>query len=187
MMDRSPDRLIHADALRRHQRTGQVARVKRQLGIMLASVALGGMAFPLLLLDRHTFVATGAYLEASAKIMLLSGAIADPPITIRYEGQEHEYSSQSVVANCQGSADATLTLLWRGSWLGFGIWLAGLLFSHRATWRRRERALRDRVIAGTLITSEKRLARLTGRRRITGRSRSVRCQSHHVWKPAIWR
>jgi type IV secretory pathway TraG/TraD family ATPase VirD4 len=163
MMDRSPDHLIHADALRRHQRTGQVARVKRQLGIMLASVALGGMAFPLLLLDRHTFVATGAYLEASAKIMLLSGAIADPPITIRYEGQEHEYSSQSVVANCQGSADATLTLLWRGSWLGFGIWLAGLLFSHRATWRRRERALRDRVIAGTLITSEKRLARLTGR------------------------
>jgi hypothetical protein len=45
-MSHDSDRRTHADALRRHNRTNQTARFKRQAGIMLASIALGAIILP---------------------------------------------------------------------------------------------------------------------------------------------
>jgi hypothetical protein len=164
-MSQPHDRRVHADALRRHSRLNQTQRLKRQIVILLVSVALGGIAYPSLLLDRQTVAATGTYLRARAKILLVSGAIADAPLQISYEGREYEASARAVAAHpyYRGSAHATLTLIVRGCWLGLLAWLLGLLFLRGAARRRRERALRDRVIAGTLVVTEKRLARLSGK------------------------
>lgn len=147
------DRRVHADALRRHSRLNQTQRFKRQMVILLVSVALGGIAYPSLLLDRPTVEATGTYLRAKAKILLVSGAIADAPLQISYDGREYEASARSVAAHpyYRGAAHATLTLIVRGCWLGFVAWLLGLLLLRGAARRRREWALRDRVIAGTLV------------------------------------
>ena len=164
-MSQPHDRRVHADALRRHSLLSQTRRLKRQAVIMLASVALGGLAYPSLLLDRQTVQATGTYLQASAKIMLVSGAITDPPIQINYGGREYEVSARAVTAHpyYQAASHATQTLIKRGCILGFVVWLSGLFLLRGAAWRRRERALRDRVIAGTLVTTEKKLAKLTGK------------------------
>ena len=45
-MSQDSDRRTHADALRRHNRSNQSARFKRQGGIMLASIALGAIIMP---------------------------------------------------------------------------------------------------------------------------------------------
>jgi hypothetical protein len=164
-MNQPHDRRVHADALRRHSLRNQARRLKRQAAIMLASVALGGIGYPSLLLDRPTVQATGTYLLARAKIMLVSGAVADPPIQISYEGRRYEASARAVAAHAyyRASAHAMLTLIKRGCALGFAAWLSGLFLLRGAAWRRRERALRDRVIAGTLVTTEKKLARLSAK------------------------
>src|SRR3546814_13837165 len=51
----------------------------------------------------------------------------------------------------------------RGLWLGLGGWLSGLILFRQAVARRRELALRDRFIAGKLVTTEERLDKLTRR------------------------
>jgi type IV secretory pathway TraG/TraD family ATPase VirD4 len=61
------------------------------------------------------------------------------------------------------AARATLIYSVRGSGLGFAAWLACLFLFRGAVKRRCERALRDRVIAGTLVTTEKKLAKLTAK------------------------
>jgi len=45
-MNQSHDRRAHADALRRHNRNNQAARVRRQASVMLASIAMGAVATP---------------------------------------------------------------------------------------------------------------------------------------------
>ena len=162
-MNPSHDRRIHADALRRHNRINQAARFKRQAGIMLASIALGAIATPYVMLDPQAMKATGTYYQAEAKAWISKGTVANPTIRISYEGREYDVPAHAVIVHpyYREAASAALSYTVRGCWLGFAGWLSGLLLLRGAVARRRERALRDRVIAGTLVTTEKQLAKLT--------------------------
>ena len=82
-MSRSPDRRIHADALRRHYRYSQTRRFKRHAAIMLSSIALGGLAAPYLLLDPRIMRATGTYYHAKVLTWFSGAAGGDPGMTIR--------------------------------------------------------------------------------------------------------
>lgn len=164
-MSQHQDRRIHADALRRHYRFSQAKRFKRQAVIMLASVALGGLIVPHMMLPQLTMQATGTYYLAKAKTWFASGTTAEPGIMVDYGGEQYEASARIVAAHpyFQDSAAATTSMVVRGLWLGFGGWLSGLILFRQALARRRELALRDRFIAGTLVTTEQRLAKLTRR------------------------
>lgn len=163
-MNQPHDRRAHADALRRHSRNNQAARLKRQSGVMLASIALGAIATPYMMLDQQTMQAAGTYAVAKSKLWFSQGTVVDPAITIRQDGQAYAVPARAVVAYRYYSVAARRTLgyaTW-GCWLGFGGWLASLILFRGAIARRRERALQDRVVAGTLVTTEKQLAKLTG-------------------------
>src|SRR3546814_19814407 len=75
----------------------------------------------------------------------------------------------------------------RGLWLGLGGWLSGLILFRQAVARRRELALRDRFIAGTLVTTEGRLAKLTRRERSDERRVGKECVStcRSRWSPNL--
>lgn len=154
------DHRIHADALRRRHRDSQWSWFKQQIGIMLASVALGAVVTPYAMLDAPVLQATASYYYASAKAWIVDGAVAYP--TIRIEGQG-EVFAHAVIAHpwYREAASLTVSYVVRGGCLGFIGWLSCLLLFRGAMARRRERALQDRVIAGTLVTTEKKLARLT--------------------------
>lgn len=83
------DRRIHADALRRQHRSNQWSRFKRQAGIMLATVALGAVAVPYVMLDQDRKDAIAAYSVARAKLWLASGTFADAEVSIRIGGQTY--------------------------------------------------------------------------------------------------
>ncbi|MGV2495984.1 type IV secretion system DNA-binding domain-containing protein [Pelagerythrobacter aerophilus] len=160
------DRRIHADALRRRHRDSQWSRLKRQIGIMLASVALGAVVMPWIMLDQNTTDALSAWSVAKAKLWVMSGRAADTAISVRFNGRT--YSNQSARATIahpyyRQSASLALSYMLRGGGLGFVGWLSCLLLLRGAMTRRRERALQDRVIAGTRVTTEKKLAKLTGK------------------------
>jgi hypothetical protein len=158
------DRRIHADALHKQRLGSAAARFKRQVGAMLASVALGGMVMPYMLLDRDARVAASAWYWARTKLWFLSGTVADTGIDIHIQGRTlKDRSARGVIASpaYRQAADLTLTYAWWGSVLGFGGWLAALIALRGAMARRRERLLADRWVAGTLVTSEKQLAKLT--------------------------
>lgn len=162
-MNQPHDRRAHADALRRHNRINQAARFKRQAGIMLASIALGAVAKPYVMLDRQTMQATGNYAQAQATAWFAQGTVANPTIKISYDGQAYVVPARAVIAHSyyRLATEASYSYAVRGCWLGFLGWLASLVLLRRAMARRRERALRDRVIAGTLVTTEAQLAKLT--------------------------
>ena len=163
-MNRIDDRRVHADALRRQRLGNQATRFKRQAGIMLASIALGAVGTPYLLLSPQTFQATGTYFAAKAKLWITSGVAADAPIRISFAGHSYEASARAVIAHpyYRQAAGTISGLVVRGGWLGFGSWLIGVLLLRGVVARRRERTLRDRVIAGTRIAPEKQLAAVTG-------------------------
>jgi hypothetical protein len=156
------DRRIHADALRRHYRSGQARRFKRQAALLLASVGLCGLAAPTMILDRQTLQATGSYCQAKIKTWFASGTGADPAIAISYAGANYDVSAQAVAAHpyYRQAAWTTFLLMARGGWLGCAGSLSGLLLVRGAMARRRERLLRDRVIAGTRVTTERQLSKL---------------------------
>lgn len=163
-MNQSHDRRTHADALRRHNRNNQFARFRRQAGIMLASIALGAVATPYVMLDQQSIKAAGTYAVAKAKLWFAQGSVVDPAMTITVDGQAYAVPARAVVAHpyYADPASGILTYTMWGGALGFAGWLASLFLLRGATTRRRERALQDRVIAGTLVTIEKQLASLTG-------------------------
>jgi hypothetical protein len=163
-MTQPHDRHIHADALRRQHRGNQWSRFKRQVGIMLATVALGAMTTPYAMLGRGAFIAAGTYYMAEAKIWFFKGRVADPVIRISYGGQTYDASTHSIIAHpyYRLAVRAVFTDVTRGGAFGFAAWLCCLFLFHGAVKRRRERALQDRVIAGTLVVSEKQLTKLTG-------------------------
>lgn len=163
-MNQPHDRRAHADALHRHNRNNQAARFKRQSGVMLASIALGAVATPYVMLDPQTMQAAGTYAVAKSKLWFSHGTVVDPAITISQDGQAYAVPARAVVAYRYYSVAARSTLgyaTW-GCWLGFSGWLASLILFRGAIARRRERALQDRVVAGTLVTTEKQLTKLTG-------------------------
>lgn len=160
-MTQSHDRRIHADALRRHHRLSQRQRLKRQVGIMLASIALGAIGAPYAMLDKDEQWAIGVF--AYARGALWIALCPDPEIHVTYKGAQHRVPARAVVADdyYRGSVSCALDLSGKGGLLAFIGWLSGQFFLRGVIARRRERALRDRVIAGTLVTTEKRLAALT--------------------------
>lgn len=162
-MSHDSDRRTHADAVRRHNRTNQFTRFKRQAGIMLASVALGAFVTPYAMLDTEVFRAAAIYQYAHAKTWFSEGTIANPSVIIRVDGGEYEVPTDAVIAYPyyrDGHRKVT-SKIGIGAWLGFAGWFAGLILLRGVAARRREAALRDRVIAGTLVTSEAKLAKLT--------------------------
>ena len=162
-MNHDSDRRTHADAVRRHNRTNQFTRFKRQAGIMLASVALGAIVTPYAMLDTEVFRAAVIYQYARAKTWFSEGTIANPIVVIRVDGGEYEVPADAVIAYPY-YRDSNRTIISKsgiGAWLGFAGWFAGLILFRGVAARRREAALRDRVIAGTLVTSEASLAKLT--------------------------
>jgi Type IV secretion-system coupling protein DNA-binding domain len=163
-MSHDSDRRTHADALRRHNRTNQTARFKRQAGIMLASIALGAIILPYAMLDKEILQAAATYHVAQAKSWFAEGTAAKPTMIIRIDGIDYTAPTDAVVAHpyYRDCADAVFATFKSGAVLGFAGWLAGLFLLRGVAARRREAALRDRVIAGTLVTSEAQLARLTG-------------------------
>ncbi len=162
-MNQFHDRRAHADALRRHNRNNQTARFKRQTGIMLASIVLGAVATPYVMLDQQTMQATGTFGLAKAKLWFAQGTVADPDIRLIQDGQAYTVPARAVVAHryYDEAARGSLVYATWGCWLGFGGWLASLFLLRGAMARRRELALRDRVIAGTQVTTEAQLAKLT--------------------------
>ena len=56
-MNQPHDRRVHADALRRHNRINQGTRFRRQAGVMLASIAMGAVAAPYVVLDQQAMQA----------------------------------------------------------------------------------------------------------------------------------
>lgn len=160
-MTQSNDRRIHADALRRHHRLSQWQRFKRQVGVMLASVALGVVGAPYAMLDEDEQWATGVYAYARGALWIAFSP--DPAIKVTYEGAQYSVPARAVVAHpyYRGSVSRLWSLSVKGGLLGFVGWLSGLFLLRGVRTRRRERALRDRVIAGTLVTTEKELAALT--------------------------
>jgi hypothetical protein len=163
-MKGSHDRRIHADALHKQLRGSSAARFKRQAIAMLASVALGGMLGPSLLLDRDELVATSTYYWAQTKLWLVSSWARDAEVDVQYGGQILEgRSARQIIAHpyFQQSANHVWFYAKVGSAVGFFGWLGILLALRGRMRRRRERLLADRWIAGTAITTEKELARLT--------------------------
>lgn len=159
------DRHIHADALRRQYRGNQWSRFKRQAGIMLSSVALGAVAAPYATLDQDRMDALTAWSMARAKLWLASGTFADAEVSVRIRGQTYPgQSARAVVSHpyCRQSVEMAYADAKRGGGLGFAAWLSCLFLFRGAVRRRHERALRDRVIAGTLVTTERQLAKMTG-------------------------
>ena len=162
-MNHDSDRRTHADAVRRHSRTNQFTRFKRQAGIMVASIALGAFVAPYVMLDKEVFRAAAIYQYAQAKAWFSEGTIANPTVTIHVYGTDHAIPAGAVVAHpyYRDRNHAVISKFGIGAWLGFAGWFAGLILFHGVAARRREAALRDRVIAGTLVTSEAKLAKLT--------------------------
>jgi type IV secretory pathway TraG/TraD family ATPase VirD4 len=159
-MTQPHDRRIHADALRRQHRNNQWSRFQRQAGAMLASIVLGAMAAPYVMLAPRTLAATTSFYQATAKAWIADGTVANP--TIRIKGQGEVYAHAVIVhPYYREAARATIAYATRGSFLGFAGWLSCLFLFRGTMKRRRERALQDHVIAGTLVTTEKRLAMLT--------------------------
>lgn len=162
-MTQPHDRRIHADALRRQHRGNQWSRFKRQTGIMLATIALGAVGAPYAMLDKDQQWAVGAYGYARGAVWIATSGTANPKIAIKYQGTTYRVSARAIVANryYREAVRATLYYAVRGGLFAFAAWLLYLPLFHRTITRRRERSLRDRVIAGTVVTTEKKLAQLT--------------------------
>lgn len=128
---------------------------------MLASVALGAIGAPYAMLDKDEQWAIGVFAHARGALWIAFSP--DPAITVTYEGRQYRVPARAVVADryYRGSVSRLLSLSVKGGLLGFVGWLSGLLLLRGVMARRREQALRDRVIAGTLVTTEKQLAALT--------------------------
>jgi hypothetical protein len=165
-MTQPHDRRIHADALREQRIGHHWKRFTRQLWIMGSSVALGAVAVPYVMLDQDRTDAITAYATAKVKLAVTFGRTADAPVSIRYQGRTYDnLSARATIAHPRFRQSVSLALsymIWGGAF-GFAAWLVSLFLLGRTMRRRRERALQDRVITGTLVTSEKKLAKLTGK------------------------
>lgn len=162
-MSHDSDRRTHADAVRRHNRTNQFTRFKRQAGIMLATIATGAFLTPYTMLDTEVFRAASIYQYAQAKAWFSEGTITNPTMVVHVNGSDYTVPTAAVIAYpyYRNGNKAVVSKFGIGAWFGFVGWLAGLILLRGVAARRREAALRDRVIAGTLVTSEASLAKLT--------------------------
>ena len=156
------ERRTHADAVRRHGRINQIERLRKQAAILLASVALGALTAPWAMLDRATIEAAEASLEAKALLWLLGGTPIDPGVKVSYGGQVYRVPARTVIRYryFTDASDTAWSLAKRGGGAGLFVWLSGFFALRRWAARQRERALQDRVIAGTRLASEAELAKI---------------------------
>ena len=183
-----PDRRIHADALRRQHRQSQLSRFKRHVAIMLTSVALSAVAVPYAMLDEPQRWATGVYAYARGTLWIAAGVSKNPTIRFTYKGTPYRMPARAVIAEPyhRRAAGRALDLSGKGGALGFAGWLSCQFLFRGIAAQRRERALRDRVVAGTRVTTERRLARLTGPDTASGALAIGTCRSRSAWRLVIW-
>lgn len=162
-MSEPHDRRLHAETLRRLLRYSQTRRFKRQVAIMFSSIALGGLAAPYLMLDPRIIQDTGTHYHAKMLSWFAGSAGSGPGMVIRYEGADYLTPARTVATDPYFVRRASITksFVLRGSLLGFLAWLSGLSLLRKVAARRRERALRDRVLGGTTVASETELAKMT--------------------------
>ncbi len=174
-MSRADDRHYHADALRKHHLGIEVARLKRQAIVMLASIAIGGLSLPNILLGKDSMLASGTYYWARTKLLAVSSWKADTGIDVHYPDHiEQGRSARQIIAHHYFRRHVGLVwscIKWGGV-LGFAGWLLALVALRHAMARQRERLLADRWIGGTKLVGEKRLARLT-RKQANARALSI--------------
>src|SRR3546814_17283745 len=130
---------------------------------MASSVALGAVAVPYVRLDQDRTDAIAAYATARAKLAVTFGRDADAPISIRFQGQTLDgKSARATIAHpyYRHSVNLTLSYMIRRAQFGFTAWLSGLSLFHGTMRRRRERALRARILTGTPVSTEKALTKL---------------------------
>src|SRR3546814_8090170 len=87
----------------------------------------------------------------------MSGTAPDAEVSVRIDGQTYGgKSALAVIAHPYYRQSVVLALSYviRGVQFGFAGWFVCLILFRQALKRRRERALQDRVIAGTLVTTE---------------------------------
>lgn len=162
-MSEPQDRRLHAETLRRHDRYNQAQRFKRHVAIMLSSIALGSFTAPYLMLDPSILHASGTYCHAQVLTWFGGSTGGDPGMTIRYDDGDYLVSARAVAEHpyYRNAASISASFMFRGALLGFACWLSSLVMLRRVGARRRELALRDRVVGGTMVTSQTALARMT--------------------------
>src|SRR3546814_17560529 len=95
---------------------------------MAASIALGGLAAPYLMLDPKILQATGTWHHAKLLTWFAGAAGGDPGMKIR-DGETYYLVSARPVAGpayYPQSANLTYSFILRGTRLGIAAWLAGL-------------------------------------------------------------
>src|SRR3546814_10453542 len=105
-----------------------------------------------------------AYATAKVKLAATFGRNAAAPFSIRFQGRTYDnLSALATIAHSRYRQSVHLAYDYaiRGAQFGFAAWLSGLFLFHGTMRRRRERALQDRVITGTRVIPEKKLAKLT--------------------------
>ncbi|WP_338014305.1 type IV secretion system DNA-binding domain-containing protein [Sphingomonas cavernae] len=120
------------------------------------------MAAPYLMLDPQIVQDAGTHYHAKMLSWFAGSAVSDPGMVIHYEGTDYLTPARTVATDPYfvRRASITTSFVMRGSMLGFVAWLSGLFLLRGVAARRRERALRDRVIGGTEVTTETKLAKL---------------------------
>ena len=155
-MTGSHERRIHADALHKQQQGRSLARFKRQAIAMLVSVAMGAMTLPCVVAGRDAIVATETCYWAEAKLWFTSAWARDAEVDVHIGDQVLPgRSARQIIAHPYFQRRTRQVWAWAkwGSALGFVGWLGVLLARRGVTFRRRERLLADRWIAGTAMTT----------------------------------
>lgn len=155
------NRRVHADALYRQHQGQSLTRFKRRAFALLGSIALGAMTLPCVAIERSAMVAAGTYYWACLKLWAVSAWTEDTGVDVHRGNQiDKDRSARAVIAHpyfqrCAWQVRAYV--VWGGA-LGVLGWLGILQARRGATLRRYGRLLADRWLAGTVITTEKRLA-----------------------------
>lgn len=166
-MANNHDRQAHADALTRQRNANSSARFMRKFRMMLCATALGSIALPAATIEPEHLSRAWDYAIGSFKwnILLMSPFKPDkmPTMTATEYGQSVDVTIDRIALNpwYRYNAHTVLDRVEDGAMAGLGLGLGGLALAAWLKRRRREEVLRDRVVAGTMVVSEKQLAKRT--------------------------
>jgi Type IV secretion-system coupling protein DNA-binding domain len=162
-MNRNDDRHSQAHALWGLRIRNQTKRLTFCVQLMLASTATGAFLLPTQTISPAQIAAATSYGKAKMVSWLAAGTAAQPKVTVRKFNRAMTVPTWMVLTDSQFDDSATLfkSKMLKGGWLGFLFGL-GVTFLLTGNIRRRgEETFRDRVIGGTHVVSEARLASLT--------------------------